>query len=62
VNVTRAELEKDLARLRAELAEREAALPAHSVRPHQLQAVFDLEERISDLETQLAALTDPEDK
>ena len=52
---TRTDLEKELARLRAELAEREAALPAHSVRPHQLQAVMDLEERIEDLKRQLAA-------
>jgi ribosomal protein L29 len=51
----RADLEKELARLKAELAEREAALPAHSVRPHQLQAVMDLEERIEDLKRQLAA-------
>lgn len=54
----RADLERELDRLKAELAEREAALPAHSVRPHQLQAVMDLEERIEDLKRQLAAAED----
>ncbi len=48
------ELEQELARLEAELAEREAALPAHSIKPHQLQAVMDLEERIEDLKRRLA--------
>jgi chromosome segregation ATPase len=56
--MNRAELEQELALLTAELAEREAALPAHSVRPHQLQAVMDLEERIEDLQRQLAAAED----
>ena len=38
---------KELEDLKARLADREKALPAHSVRPHQLQAVEDLEEEIA---------------
>jgi hypothetical protein len=41
------QLREDISRLKAELTEREAALPAHSVRPHQLLAIEDLEEEIS---------------
>lgn len=33
-----------------ELAEAEAALPAHSIRPHQLQRVEEAEERLAELE------------
>lgn len=39
-----------LRQLEAELADRQAALPAHSIRPHQLIEIEDLEERISDLQ------------
>jgi hypothetical protein len=42
-------------RLKAELAEAEARLPAHSVRPHQLQAVEELEEALAEVERELAA-------
>jgi hypothetical protein len=41
-------------RLKAELAEAEARLPAHSVRPHQLQAVEQLEEALAEVERRLA--------
>ncbi|MBW1722423.1 MAG: phosphoribosylanthranilate isomerase [Deltaproteobacteria bacterium] len=47
----RENLEKRLSRLRQELEEREAALPAHSIRPHQLLAIEELEEEISRLES-----------
>jgi hypothetical protein len=47
---SKSDLEQELLRLEAELAEREAALPAHSVRPHQLIEIEDLEERIADLQ------------
>ena len=40
------DLEKEIERLKEEKSEREAALPAHSIRPHQLQAIEDLEEQI----------------
>ncbi len=36
--------------LARELAEAEAALPAHSIRPHQLQRVEEAEERLSEVE------------
>jgi len=44
------EREKKLAKLREELREREAALPPHSVRPHQLMAIEEIEEEIALLE------------
>ena len=50
------ELQEDISRLKAELAEREAALPAHSVRPHQLMAIEELEEEISMKEEVLNAI------
>ena len=51
------ELQKELSRLQAELADREAALPAHTVRPHQLIEIEDLEERIADLRQRLGSPT-----
>jgi ribosomal protein L29 len=50
------ELQEDISRLKAELAEREAALPAHSVRPHQLMTIEELEEEISMKEEVLNAM------
>lgn len=41
------EIQEDISRLRAELTERKAALPAHSVMPHQLIAIEELEEDIA---------------
>lgn len=46
-------LRNKIIQLRAELEEREAALPAHSIRPHQLLAIEELEEEISSLEKEL---------
>jgi phosphoribosylanthranilate isomerase len=51
----RKDLEKKLCMLRLELQDREAALPAHSVRPHQILAIEELEERIASAERQLKA-------
>ena len=34
-----------------ELAEAQAALPAHSIRPHQLQRVEEAEDRLAELES-----------
>lgn len=53
----RKEIEGKLQTLRLELQDREAALPAHSVRPHQLQAIEELEEKIESAEKQLKALS-----
>jgi hypothetical protein len=47
MNATIQQLLEDIRRLKAELAEREAALPKHSVRPHQLMAIEALEDEIS---------------
>lgn len=56
MDATIQQLEEDIRRLRAELAEREAALPMHSVRPHQLMAIEALEDEISRKEDALKAL------
>jgi phosphoribosylanthranilate isomerase len=47
------QLETKLKELDAERLEREAALPAHSIRPHQLLAIEDLEDEIAQIEKQL---------
>ena len=49
----REELEANLARLRAKLTERKASIPAHSIRPHQLIEIEDLEEEIAEIENRL---------
>ena len=56
MNATIQQLQEDIRRLKAELAEREAALPKHSVRPHQLMAIEALEDEISRKEKALNAL------
>ena len=43
-----------LASLKAQLLDHEKALPAHSVRPHQLQRIEELEDQISVLEKEIA--------
>jgi hypothetical protein len=50
----RAEKSTRLASLRDELLDREKALPAHSVRPHQLLAIEALEDQIEALEKEIA--------
>ena len=47
------ELLEEIQKLKERLQEREAALPAHSVRPHQIQEIEELEERIAALEGKL---------
>jgi phosphoribosylanthranilate isomerase len=49
-------IEAKLQERREALKDREAALPAHSVRPHQLMAIEDLEEEIAGLESELKHL------
>ena len=51
-----AEMEAELVALEEELAERRAALPAHSLRPHQLQEIEELEDRIRELRQKIDAL------
>lgn len=49
-------LKDEIARLRNELADREASLPKHSVRAHQIQAIEELEEEIDLKEKELKLL------
>ena len=46
IQLKREQLNKKLNELKEELREREASLPAHSIRPHQLMAIEALEEEI----------------
>jgi phosphoribosylanthranilate isomerase len=50
------ELEKSIKDLKEELREREASLPAHSIRPHQLIVIEELEEEIDAKEKELECL------
>jgi hypothetical protein len=50
---TEEELEEQIKALEAELREREASLPAHSVRPQQLLAIEELETIISEKKKEL---------
>jgi hypothetical protein len=40
------QLQEEIERLKLDKADREAALPAHSIRPHQLLVIEELEEEI----------------
>jgi hypothetical protein len=50
---TRKTLEDRLRKLRAELKERTSSIPIHSIRPHQLIEIEELEEEIGELEKKL---------
>ncbi len=50
-------LHEELKRLEADLADREAALPAHSVRPHQIVEIEEIEDKIAELKTRLGSPT-----
>ena len=50
---TEEELEEEIKALEAELKEREASLPAHSVRPDQLRVIEELETAISEKKREL---------
>ena len=54
----RERLLEEIEELKGKLLEREAALPAHSVRPHQVQEIEELEERIATLERKLGKISD----
>ena len=53
----RQKLKEQIEELKEKLADREAALPAHSVRPHQIQVIEELEEEIARLEGKLAEMS-----
>ncbi len=51
--MTKDELEAELAELNKELIERKGALPAHSIRPHQILRIEEIEDRIAELQKEL---------
>ena len=53
VEIRRDRLIKEIQELREKLRDREAALPAHSVRPHQILEIEKLEDKITALEEEL---------
>jgi hypothetical protein len=55
-------LQEEIKRLKLEKADREAALPAHSIRPHQLLVIEDLEEEIARRKKELEALLGNSDR
>jgi chromosome segregation ATPase len=56
-NSKKERLLEEIEELKAKLRDREVALPAHSVRPHQVQEIEELEEEIARLEKMLGELT-----
>ncbi len=54
---TKEALAQEIRALKDELQDREKALPAHTIRPHQLQAIEELEERIRLLEEKFRTLS-----
>ena len=50
------ELAERIKKLTADLAEAEAALPAHTIRPQQMQRVMQLEEELAEAEEQYKEL------
>lgn len=54
----RKELLAEIETLKEKLRDREAALPAHSVRPHQIQVIEELEEEIAELEGKLTEMSE----
>ncbi len=48
---------EEIHNLKEKLRDRESALPPHSVRPHQIQEIEELEEKIAALEGKLAENT-----
>ena len=52
----RQELLEEIQNLKEKHRNREAALPPHSTKPHQIQEIEELEEKIAELEGKLAEL------
>ncbi len=55
-NSKKERLLEEIQQMKAKLRDREAALPAHSVRPHQVQEIEELEEEIAGLEKMLGEI------
>jgi hypothetical protein len=51
-----AQLREEIEKLKLDKADREAALPAHSIRPHQLLVIEELEEEIERKQKELETL------
>ena len=49
-------LQEEIEKLKLDKADREAALPAHSIRPHQLLVIEELEEEIERKQKELETL------
>jgi chromosome segregation ATPase len=52
----RNQLVNEIGQLKDELKQRESQLPAHSIRPHQILAIEELEEKIKQKKEQLRSL------
>lgn len=50
------DLKREIETLKQRLRDREAALPAHSIRPHQIQVIEELEDEIAAREKELSEL------
>jgi uncharacterized small protein (DUF1192 family) len=50
------QLEEEIRRLKADKADRERALPAHSIRPNQILVIEELEEAIAEKQEELKRL------
>ena len=53
MNENKEKLKAELAKLNAELEDLKKALPAHTIRPHQLMAIEGVEDKIKELENKL---------
>jgi len=56
------QLQEEIRQLKGDKADREAALPAHSIRPNQLLVIEDLEEEISRKQKELNALEEERER
>ena len=56
MNEVRQNLSRKIVDLKEELQERKLSLPAHSIRPHQLSIVEELENKLHELEEKLRLL------
>ncbi len=50
------ELQQKISQLRVELQDQQKSLPAHSIRPHQLMAIEEMEDELRELEAELVKL------
>ncbi len=50
-------IKEEIESLSSLLSERKKSLPAHSIRPHQIIAIEELEEKLADLKAQLKKIS-----